>query len=125
MTTEPESLLVVEDNPLAGQLLAKCFRESRYTVTLCKDGGQVLDRVRADRFDLVLLDIMLPGVDGLKVLQQIRALHPATSLPVIMTTGVDHSSMIVRALELGANDYVSKPYDFAVLRARVQTHLAI
>lgn len=125
MTPEPETLLVVEDNPLAGRLLAQCLRDSKYVVEVCQNGAEVLPRLQAQRFDLILLDILLPGEDGLKVLQHIRAQFDATTLPVIMTTGVDQSAMIVRALELGANDYVSKPYDFPVLRARVQTQLSI
>ena len=73
----------------------------------------------------MLLDINLPGLDGLDVLVGVRASHAPTALPVIMTTGYEHSEMVVRALELGANDYVSKPYDLPVLRARVQTQLSI
>src|SRR5947207_14919323 len=124
MMKEPSALLVVEDNAVAGELLARYFREGQHVVTVCRDGDQALDLVATDPFDLVLLDIALPGQDGLAVLEALRARHTPTELPVIMTTGYDHSDMVVRALELGANDYVTKPYDVAVLRARVQTHLA-
>ncbi len=125
MRTEAGSLLIIEDNPLTGEHLARCFRESRYDVVICRDGSRALELIASQDFDLVLLDIQLPGADGLAILRTIRAAHGATALPIIMTTGLDYSDMIVRALELGANDFVSKPYDLAVLRARVQTHLSI
>jgi sigma-B regulation protein RsbU (phosphoserine phosphatase) len=125
MTQEPCSLLVVEDNVAAGELLARCFRDRHHRVTVCRDGNHALALAGKERFDLVLLDILLPDTDGLEVLQALRHLHPATVLPVIMTTGNDRSDTVVRALELGANDYVTKPYDLPVLRARVQTHLSI
>src|SRR5262245_19805683 len=109
MTPEPCVLLVVEDNPTAGELLARFFREDNHTVTICRDGNHALEAADPERFDLVLLDILLPGTDGLEVLQALRLRFPATVLPVIMTTGFDQSDMVVRALELGANDYVTKP----------------
>src|SRR5262245_14290930 len=125
MGPELDSLLIIEDNALTGDQLAQCFRESCYSVTVCTDGSRALELVASERFDLVLLDIRLPGADGLEILRTLRASRPATALPIIMTTGFGQSDMIGRALELGANDYVSKPYDLAVLRARVQTHLSI
>jgi sigma-B regulation protein RsbU (phosphoserine phosphatase) len=74
---------------------------------------------------LILLDVMMPGLDGLEVLRIIRQGHSATQLPVIMATGKGETEDIVKALELGASDYVTKPLDFAVVLARVRTQLAL
>src|SRR5947209_7631174 len=109
MTTGPGSVLVVDDNPAAGDLLARVLRESGHGVTVCTDGGRALDLTRAGPFDLVLLDIAMPEPDGLAVLRELRADRPATELPVIMATADGQSETVVRALELGANDYVTKP----------------
>jgi len=125
MAQEKFSILVVEDNTLAGELLARCLRDVHHSATVCRDGDHALELVAANSFDLVLLDISLPGKNGLMVLETLRLRYPPTILPIIMTTGHGQSEMVVRALELGANDYVTKPYDVPVLCARVQTHLSI
>ncbi|HEY1379311.1 MAG TPA: SpoIIE family protein phosphatase [Gemmataceae bacterium] len=125
MTTGPGSLLVVDDNPVAGEFLARILGDAGHAVTVCPDGRRALDLAAADTFDLVLLDIGLPGPDGLSVLRDLRAGRAATELPVIMATADGHSDTVVRALGLGANDYVVKPYDVPVLLARVRTHLAV
>src|SRR5262245_48488710 len=121
MRTESGSLLVVEDHPVTGDLLARWLQERGHTVALCGDGNRALDMVVAGQFDLILLDVGVPGADGFEVLRAIRKSHTAVELPVIMATAHGQSEMIVRALELGANDYVTKPYDPPVLLARVQT----
>src|SRR3954452_1826191 len=124
MRTEPGSLLVVEDHPLTGDLLARWFREKGHAVAVCADGIRALEMVAAGRFDLVLLDVGVPGADGFEVLRALRASHPAAALPVVMATARGQSELVVRALELGANDYVTKPYDPPVLLARVQAQLS-
>jgi sigma-B regulation protein RsbU (phosphoserine phosphatase) len=125
MTTEAGSLLIVDDNDASCEMLARSFRQRGYVVTVGKDGSQALDLLRAGRFDLILLDITMPGTNGFTVLRAVRADHPATALPVIMVTAHDRSDDIVHALDLGANDYVVKPYDFPVVLARARTQLAL
>jgi DNA-binding response OmpR family regulator len=73
----------------------------------------------------VLLDILMPRISGLDVLRLLRARYPAADLPVIMATAKDQSSDVVEALQLGANDYVTKPFDFPVVLARIQTQLSL
>jgi sigma-B regulation protein RsbU (phosphoserine phosphatase) len=124
MTTEAGALLIVDDNDASCEMLARSFRQRGYDVTVGKDGSQALELRRADRFDLILLDITMPGTNGFAVLQAVRARHAATALPVIMVTAHDRSDDIVHALDLGANDYVVKPYDFPVVLARARTQLA-
>src|SRR4051794_17564672 len=125
MGTEPGSLLVVEDNRTTRDLLALLLREKGHAVVVCADGRQALELAAATPFDLVLLDVGVPGADGFEVLRCLRLSHPATVLPVVMATALGQSEMIVRALEMGANDYVTKPYDVPVLLARVQAQLSV
>jgi sigma-B regulation protein RsbU (phosphoserine phosphatase) len=125
MRTEAGSLLIVDDNLASREMLSRSFRQRGYRVAVGGDGNQALDLLRADRFDLILLDITMPGADGFNVLRSVRAVYPATALPVIMVTAHDRSDDIVRALDLGANDYVVKPYDFPVVLARARTQLAL
>ncbi len=125
MSTEHGSLLVVDDDETNRDVLAHRLQRRGYTVTEAADGAQALGLIGRQRFDLVLLDVVMPGPSGLDVLQAIRRTHPLTALPVIMATAKDQSADVVRALELGANDYVTKPYDFPVLLARVATQLSL
>ena len=97
----------------------------RSTVTVAKDGYQALAMIEAQQFDLMLLDIMMPGISGLDVLKTVRQRYAAADLPVIMATAKDQSEDIVTALQLGANDYVTKPLDFPVVLARTQTQLSL
>src|SRR5262249_24345534 len=110
MATEPGYLLVVEDNPVTGDLLARWPRGRGHTVTVCADGNTAVEVVAAGCFDLVLLDVGVPGLDGFGVLRELRGRHAATALPIVMATALGQSEMVVRALGLGANDYVTKPY---------------
>ena len=87
-------------------------------------GRYELELIAAQEFDLVLLDIMMPGPSGIEVLQQIRTSHSPDVLPVIMVTAKASTTDIVEALELGANDYITKPVDFSIAFARAQTQLA-
>ncbi len=125
MNTEHGSLLVVDDDETNRDVLAHRLQRRGYAVTEASDGREALDLIRRQRFDLILLDIVMPGPSGLEVLQAVRRTHSLTDLPVIMATAKDQSADVVRALELGANDYVTKPYDFPVLLARVGTQLSL
>src|SRR4051794_26872829 len=121
MSGESASLLVVEDNQVTGELLARWLQDRGHAVALCGDGRRAVGMVAAGNFVLVLLDVGVPGLDGFEVLPAIRASRNAAALPVVMATAHGHSEMVVKALEMGANDYVTKPYDLEVLLARVQT----
>jgi sigma-B regulation protein RsbU (phosphoserine phosphatase) len=106
-------------------MLARRLERKGYGVAVAHDGGRALELIRDHRFDLVLLDVMMPGLNGLEVLKILREAHTATDLPIIMATARGESEDVVKALALGANDYVTKPLDFPVVLARVQTHLAL
>ncbi|PWQ93140.1 heavy metal response regulator transcription factor [Leucothrix arctica] len=114
-------LLVIEDEVKAGQYLQKGLTESGYTVDLCCDGVDGLYHATSQPYDLIILDIMLPKLNGWQVLQTLRSSEIAT--PVIMLTAKDQIEDRVKGLESGANDYIVKPYAFAELLARIQNAL--
>src|SRR5262245_50460669 len=122
---ESFTLLVVDDNGPNRDALSRRLVRHGYRVVAAANGHEALQRLAQGPVDLVLLDVQMPGPDGLEVLRALRQTHAPTALPVIMATGRDGSDDIVRALELGANDYVTKPLDVPVMLARVQTQLAL
>jgi DNA-binding response OmpR family regulator len=123
MSEEPRRILVVDDNADNRDLLSRRLEKRGYT-TVCADSGRAaLDLLEQEPFDLVLLDIMMPEISGIDVLKMVRSKRSMADLPIIMATAKDTSEDIVRALKLGANDYVTKPIDFPVLFARVHTQL--
>ncbi|ARR45589.1 DNA-binding response regulator [Vibrio campbellii] len=111
-------LLIVEDEVKAGEYLQKGLVESGYVVDWVRDGVDGLYHVTSEPYDLILLDIMLPKLDGWQVLNTLRSSDIHT--PVIMLTAKEQIEDRVRGFELGANDYVVKPYAFAELLARIQ-----
>jgi len=102
------SILFAEDDLALQHLVTEQLREDGYAVTPVDNGIEALKRVEHDRFDLALLDIRMPGKDGMEVLQGIRVLAPLTR--VVMLTGVDEFSVAMEAIRLGANDYITKPF---------------
>ena len=122
---EQASLLVVDDNGLNREMLSRRFARLGFTVALAEDGYRALELLQTQRFDLVLLDIRMPGIDGMEVLTSLRRSFSMKDLPVIMATADNRSEDIVQALASGANDYVTKPFDFPVVVARVRTQLSL
>jgi CheY-like chemotaxis protein len=118
-----ETLLVVDDNEMNRDLLSRRLERKGYKVLTAADGLQALDAIAATPIDLMLLDVMMPGITGLDVLRAVREKRSPIELPIIMVTAKDESADIVQAFQLGANDYVTKPIDFPVVLARVQTQL--
>ncbi len=118
-------ILVVDDNEANRDLLSRRLRKKGFAVELAASVPQALEAVSRVEFDLVLLDIMMPGMDGFEVLSRIRAERSSLELPVILATAMDDSKDVIQGLEAGANDYVTKPFDFPVVMARVATQLAL
>jgi class 3 adenylate cyclase/CheY-like chemotaxis protein len=117
------SLLIVDDDQDNRDLLARRLQRLGYQVAVAANGLEGLELIQARKFDLVLLDLIMPGMDGLEALRQARQRHSMSELPVIVITGRDSSADVVEALRFGANDYVTKPVEFAVVQARTETHL--
>ena len=118
-------LLVVDDDEMNRDMLSRRLARKGFEVTVAEDGAKALELIGDNDFDLVLLDIMMPGIDGLQVLERLRRDRSPVELPIIMATAKDASEDVVNALKLGANDYVTKPLDFRVVLARVNTQLAL
>ncbi len=118
-------LLVVDDNEMNRDMLSRRLKREGYQVDVAEDGVQTLDRIHANAFDLILLDVEMPGLSGFEVLERIRQQHSLAELPVIMATARDTSGDVITGFKLGANDYVTKPIDFPVLLVRLQTQLQL
>jgi len=116
-------ILIVDDIADNRAVLARRFQRRGYETVEADGGRQALELLAAQSFDLVLLDVMMPEMDGLEVLRRIRSQRSAIELPVIMVTAKSESENIVEALGLGANDYVTKPVDFAVALARTTNQI--
>jgi sigma-B regulation protein RsbU (phosphoserine phosphatase) len=118
-------ILIVEDSDINRRALATLLCGQGYEARAVASGHLALERLAIENFDLVLLDVMMQGLSGFEVLRELRSRVSSTELPVIMTTARDGTDDIVHALELGANDYVTKPLDLPVLLARIQTQLSL
>jgi two-component system alkaline phosphatase synthesis response regulator PhoP len=114
-------ILVVEDEAAIARALADDFRSQGYDVELATDGRTAYEKARTDAFDLVVLDVMLPGKDGFDVCRDLRRAGVRT--PILMLTAKTHEAEKVLGLELGADDYVTKPYSRRELQARVKALL--
>lgn len=124
MSSQQPNLLIVDDNEMNRDMLARRLARKGYSIGVAETAGHLLDRVTRDRIDLVLLDIEMPEISGLEALQSLRQAFSSIELPIIMVTAKDQSEDVVRALELGANDYVTKPIDFPVALARIGSQLS-
>ncbi len=120
----PARVLVVDDNEVNRDLLSRRVRRLGHEVETAVDGADALARLAAAPFDLVLLDIMMPGVTGYDVLAQAKADERLRHVPIIMVSAVDEMASIVRCIGLGAEDYLPKPFDPVLLKARVSAALA-
>ncbi|MBB2917608.1 MULTISPECIES: heavy metal response regulator transcription factor [Cupriavidus] len=113
-------ILIVEDEPKAGDYLHKGLTESGFVVDLARDGADGLAHAREHPYDLIVLDVMLPGLDGWEVLRELRR---ERDTPVLFLTARDELSDRLKGLELGADDYMVKPFAFAELVLRIRTIL--
>ncbi|TNF34371.1 MAG: HAMP domain-containing histidine kinase [Gammaproteobacteria bacterium] len=123
--TEPD-ILVVEDEPFNRDIMHKHLVHRNYkNIRFAVDGQDALNQVAEKKPDIILLDIMLPQIMGLQVLHNLRQSYSMVELPIIMVTAIDDDKRVVRALELGANDYITKPINYPILVARMQTQLSL
>jgi diguanylate cyclase (GGDEF)-like protein/PAS domain S-box-containing protein len=122
--SRPASLLVVDDHEPNRDALSRRLAREGYVVATAADGPEALALIGAGAYDLILLDVEMPGMNGLDVLKRVRDAHAPTDLPVIMVTARSRGADVVEALRLGANDYVTKPVDVSVALARIATHLS-
>ncbi len=114
-------VLVIEDDHFNVKLLTEACRSMGCRVDFAMDGLAGVDAFESDPPDLVLLDVMLPGLDGYGVLERIRAHPRGADVPVLMVTALQTNDARARALELGADDYIAKPFRLGPLRARIRS----
>jgi two-component system response regulator MtrA len=115
-----ERLLVVEDDHSIREMVALGLGNAGFRVSSCADGREGLERLRHDTFDLAVLDVMLPSLDGFEITREIRK---DGRLPIVMLTARADATDVIVGLELGADDYVTKPFDMPVLVARCRSVL--
>ncbi len=121
---EAARILVVDDDPQNRDLLSRRLERQGFEVATARDGIDGLRRIEAEDFHLVMLDVMMPGMNGLEVLERVRRQRSMAELPVILATALAETEDAVEGLGRGANDYVTKPFDFPMVLARVRTQLA-
>jgi diguanylate cyclase (GGDEF)-like protein/PAS domain S-box-containing protein len=124
MTKQPNKLLVVDDDEWNRDLMVRRLSKRGLEVVSASSGKDALEWIDSKGTDLVILDVDMPEMDGFEVLTILRKSFTPAQLPIIMATGKTASNDVVKALESGANDYVTKPIDFLVLMARIQTQLS-
>jgi phosphoserine phosphatase RsbU/P len=116
-------ILLVDDNELNRDMLARRVRQQGYTFDLAENGREALEKMSATPYDLILLDIMMPEVDGYTVLQQAKSSEALRHIPIIMISAIDEIENTARCIEMGADDYLTKPFNPTLLKARIQSSL--
>jgi len=118
-----DTLLIVDDEEPNRDMLSRRLSRVGYRVACAASGPLALQTIESEKIGAVLLDIMMPGMSGLELLQVLRVTYSPSQLPIIMVSSIQDSDQIAEALNAGANDYITKPIDFAVAQARIKTQL--
>ena len=119
MNKPASHILLVEDDPRMPEVLAALLQDDNITLSCAKEAASALSLAREKHFDLILLDLGLPGVNGFDLLRQLKGSPETQPIPVIVLTAWNSTSDKLRGFELGAVDYLTKPFESAELRARV------
>jgi len=117
------TVLIADDDAISRKLLRRLLEQDGYAVRAAADGVEALELFAEESIDLVLLDIVMPGLDGISVLERLKATPGADHVPVIMISAVDETESVVRCIEIGADDYLPKPFNPVILRARINAGL--
>ena len=118
------TVLIADDDGISRKLLRRLLEQDGYAVRAAADGVEALELFAEEDIDIVLLDIVMPGLDGISVLERLKATPGANHVPVIMISAVDETESVVRCIEIGADDYLPKPFNPVILRARINAGLA-
>jgi adenylate cyclase len=123
MTEHAGIVLVVDDDSINRTLLTTNLQQQGYQVASAEDGKQALEMLRTHPFDVVLLDLLMPEMDGYQVLEHMKQDPILRHLPVIVISALDEMESVIRCIEMGATDYLPKPFDPVLLRARLNASL--
>lgn len=121
--TSEVRILIVDDTAENMEIIGKTLEKEGYDLYIADSGESALELVKSNGFDLILLDIMMPDMDGFEVLQQLKALPNGMNTPVMFLTGKVEVESIVKGLEMGAVDYIRKPFNIMELKARVHQQI--
>lgn len=122
--SEPQTLiLVVDDNEMNRDMLSRRLQRHHYETMLAENGARAIEMMQEHNFDLVLLDIMMPKMNGYEVLEHVKHDPQLRHIPIIMISAVDDLDSVVKCIELGAEDYLFKPFNPVLLKARVSASL--
>jgi adenylate cyclase len=124
MSGDQGYMLVVDDNKMNRMMLSRALEQQGHRVAWAENGWEALKQLRAEAFDVVLLDILMPEMDGYQVLEEMKRDKGLRHIPVIMISSLEDTESIVRCIEMGADDYLTKPFDPVLLRARINACLA-
>ena len=119
LSISSSSLLVVDDNSMNRIMLSRYITKLGYKAILAENGRQALEKLQSEPFDLMLLDVEMPEMDGYEVLERLKVHPRLRDIPVIMISAVEELDSVVRCIELGAQDYLPKPFNPVLLRARL------
>ncbi|MDH5360747.1 MAG: response regulator [Gammaproteobacteria bacterium] len=117
------TVLVVDDNEMNRDVLSRRLQREGYVVSTAEDGSKALSMLSKEKYDIVLLDIMMPDMDGFETLRNMRTEASSKEIPVIMLTSVNEMDDVKKCIGLGANDYVLKPYNMDDLKRRMEKFL--
>ncbi len=123
MTPSSYSLLIVDDIEVNRSLLERRLQHNGYRLSFAEDGHEALEKIQNERFDLVLLDIMMPRLDGFQVLSALKADEKLRHIPIIMISALNEMDSVARCIEMGAEDYLPKPFNPTLLKARINACL--
>ena len=117
------NVLIVEDDEFNRDLLQRRIKQSGFNTACASNGKEALEVLENEKFDLLLLDLMMPGIDGIEVLKRLKADAKHARIPVIMVSALDDSESIATCMRYGATDYITKPFNAVLLRARIESVL--
>lgn len=119
MTESKSTILIVDDEPFGRETLESILEPEGYTLVMAENGYQAIEKARELQPDIILLDVMMPGMSGFEVCQRIRNEKPLAEIPILFLTALDNRQSLLNGLEVGADDFISKPFDRFELRARL------
>jgi len=119
------NILIVDDEPINIQLLGSVLKESDYDVQFATSGEEALEWVNSESFDLILLDLMMPTMDGYEVCEHIKNNSSLNAIPILFLSASVSAKKINKGIEIGAADFITKPFNRVELLAKVKTHLEL